>query len=136
MTREQAIQYDQLLNVVAESKNRYQPNIPSSDKTYQLYIELEHYGLVKLTKGGHEIIIIILTPKGKVFIKDGGFEALYKEKEQEEKDKVLQRDNWKETTKSAKSAVRTSKWSITISIIAILVALAQYIERVIAWLFS
>lgn len=68
----------------------------------------------------HGRILIRLTNEGMNFITEGGFREQLRRNRLEEVDKDLQRKNWKSSTGLA-------KWSIVISIAALLIALATFL---------
>lgn len=135
MTLEQAKQYDELLSQLKTDGKQTEIRVPRNNVLYGKWYFLKSLDLVELIITGGGIAMARLTSKGITFVGSTSFEVRHLAEQQEEEDKRLQRINWEESTKSSRSAVIMARWSIAISILAVLAAFAGYIERLIAWLF-
>jgi len=86
------------------------------------YRYLESLGLINLIKRPSESIPkqIVLTREGLKFINEGGFYKKKQDAHEEETDRMLQRENWVTTTKTAKWAIWIAVASAFISLVALL----------------
>lgn len=122
----QAQRLDALLVNIRDARHfktdvSYQEPSPERDD-FEL---LETYGLVVLQKGGGIIALATITDAGRDLLLSGGLVGKYEETLQLNKDRELDRQ-------SKITAIRTSKWSLAVSILALLVAITALLKDVIA----
>lgn len=131
-----------LQNLILKPNFQFRPeylteiiNTPISKTEYYCQIISSFQPEIVLTfKSGSRILCLVANEYTQEFLEqEGGFSAIYarekEKKDKEEKDRELQRINWKTTTETSKEAVKLSKWSIWLSVGAIIISLITLIFK-------
>jgi hypothetical protein len=132
MTEQEANNYDKILNEIDLDGNLCSFNYDSIEEKQQYYKAFRYFksmGLVRLNEAiGNEIHSLCFTDSGISFVHNGGFIERFKKDQKNEYYREIEKMSWE-------TAIKDSKFSRRIAILALVVSIISIIIQVILALY-
>jgi len=123
LSKDKALRLDEILKKINVSRKiEGRINLYEEDEYKDDLIDLEYHSLVKLYKTNDEIIHVDITVKGKNHLRDGGFTSAYEDAQKKQLATELDE-------KSKIWSIKSSKWSLGISIGAFILSIISIFKE-------